>query len=178
MNQDPTEEFIRFVEETATALYAYALGTCRNKALAEDLVQEFYLKMWKSWDRSREKVTGARGANIGYGIRSIYNSNVSHWRKERRLTKRDVEDKDFEFSYPLFARWTAEDEFLFTHTARELWAAVSRLDPDYQTLLFLHYVDNYSIAKSAKEIGLSETTAHRYHKRALSRLRELIEGSE
>ena len=46
--------FERLVERYATDLYRYAVWLCGSQALAEDLVQEAFMRAWRSLDSLKE----------------------------------------------------------------------------------------------------------------------------
>ena len=51
---DRNEDFERTVRAYSADLYRYAYWLCRDRFVAEDLVQEVFTRAWKSWAELRE----------------------------------------------------------------------------------------------------------------------------
>lgn len=55
VEETPQERFETLVACYSTDLYRYAFWLCRNRDVAEDLVQETFLRAWKSLDSIRDE---------------------------------------------------------------------------------------------------------------------------
>jgi len=69
-------ELLRIYRETVHPLYAYV--SCRaggQRALAEDIVQETYIRAWESWDRKPARIP------LAWLITVAHNLLVSHFRR-------------------------------------------------------------------------------------------------
>jgi RNA polymerase sigma factor (sigma-70 family) len=175
-NSDHTS-YIRFVENTQTSLYAYAMSMTGSKHLAEDVLQDAYIEIFKRWDELRQEHPDSKGGiKRPYVTKIIRNKYRDLLRSELRRDARN--EKWTSQTLPLAVQALPDSECIFDQTARELWVAVGELDQTQQSLIFLVYVDEKSITKAAEELGLKTTTARRYHNKALERLRTLISGEE
>ncbi|MBY8882893.1 RNA polymerase sigma factor [Actinacidiphila acidipaludis] len=173
--ESPTAAYIHFVEKTKTSLYAFSYSLAKNRVLAEDILQETYTKVWNNWSNILAWAADLpQSALMGYAVKTLQRTFRDHCRgtsaREKREAKYDSEMK------PLSRHESADNDALFNQMARELWAAVRELDPTKQGLIFLMYVDEKSVRKSAQILGCSEATARRLHKRAMTELRSKIEG--
>jgi len=171
VSQESTEQdFVHYVRSNSRALYAQALGLCRNRALAEDILQITFMHLWKAWpgiERNQKTVP------MSYARKILDNC----FKDSYRMTKRRPEESDWEdnLSDSISSAYNIEEEILFSEMSRELWAAVATLPEVQQQLISFIYIDGLNLSAAAREIGLTGTTARRYHTDALSRLRSMIE---
>ncbi|MEU6380064.1 sigma-70 family RNA polymerase sigma factor [Streptomyces sp. NPDC046909] len=171
MSPDDTERtFTEFVRSYSTRLYAIAYRRCGNRQLADDILQTAFVRVWKAWPnlmhlRDQETVP------LGYVHTAIRNLVVDHHRAAERRPESPWEDER-DGQSP--AACDVAEEAVFRAMGHELWAAVAMLDETQQGLIDLIYVGQSSTAAAGRALGLTETTARRYHEAALSRLREMI----
>ena len=74
------EDYNIAVEQHADSIYRFILKNCRNKDLAQDVVQESFAKLWVKLDNvAGEKVKS-------YLFTTAYHTMVDVLRKEKRMT--------------------------------------------------------------------------------------------
>ncbi|MFG2825289.1 RNA polymerase sigma factor [Kitasatospora sp. NPDC048365] len=169
--------YVRFVETTKTSLFAYAVGLTGSRHLADDILQDAFVEVFKRWPDLRRDHADSNGLiSRSYVFTIILNKYRDHLRRVMRDDTRM--DTWVSQTLPLAIEVIPEEECIFDQTARELWAAVGELDPTQQDLIFRVYVEGKSLTKAAQEIGMTTTTARRRHTEALARLRSLIGGEE
>lgn len=134
-------QFEALVRAYSADLYRYAYWLCGQHALAQDLVQDTFLRAWRGLDTLRE--VGAVKAWLITILR----------REHARLFERKampVEDiADFDLPDP-----QATPEHL-TEESR-LRAAMGRLEPKYREPLVLQVIGGFSCAEIAEQLGLGE----------------------
>ena len=162
MTRNDADEFADFVRVTGPRLHRSALLLTGDHHLAEDLTQTTYAKVFASWRR----VSGADDP-LAYTRRTLLNAFLSH-RRLRRNSELPVDPtQGREIPAP-------DDD----PTARlDLLDALATLPPHDRAVLVLRYWEDRSVAETAIDLGLTETTVRTRSCRALQRLRPLV-GAE
>jgi len=151
------ETFARFYRETASALRAYLRLRCRNTALADDLLQEAYLRMLR-----RELPDLDAGPLRAYLYKSAQSALADHYRALRRETQWKAEHT---------SQSAADSAELGNVSALDGRPALDPLElpPDMQrifdtlkakqkTLLWLAYVEGFKHQEIAEVIGVSTSS--------------------
>ena len=123
-------------------MYRYAAWLSRDKAIAEDVVQEAMLRAWKSLDSLREDVAAKQW------LLTIVRRENARYFERRRLDTVDV-DNLTPSQEALLAE--APDEQL-----DELREAIFELDDDYREPLVLQVLMGYSTNEIAEQMGLKQ----------------------
>jgi RNA polymerase sigma-70 factor (ECF subfamily) len=167
--EDRLGAFERLAFPEMGGLFNFALHLTRNRADAEDLTQETFLRAFASFDRFR------MGTNFRAWIfRILRNATLNH-AKKLRVRGTEV---DFESVEPVLAaarhhpsRWR------WPVTREELRRGVSRLPEAYRTALLLFFVEGFAYAEIAVIMGTPVGTVMSRIYRARRRLRrELLAG--
>ena len=165
------------------ALYSAALRMTRNPADAEDLVQETFLKAYRSFDRYED------GTNIRAWLYKILtNTFINSYRAaKRRPEKADVEDVEDLYLYhrlgDLQATGTgrsAEDEAFDHFTDDEVKQAIESLPEAFRIAVLLADVEGFSYKEIADitevPIGTVMSRIHRGRKALQKALMEFAVG--
>jgi RNA polymerase sigma-70 factor (ECF subfamily) len=146
------EAFRAFYESTAQPLRAYLARTCGHPQLADDLLQESYLRLLRS--ALPPDAESAHRRNYLYRIAT--NLVHDHFRKQ---------DREVELStdVPSPARITADTE-------RDVQRALNCLEPRDRSLLWLAYVEQSSHREIASATGLKESSIRPMLYRARQRM--------
>ena len=163
--------FAAYVASHSANLLRYAIKLCASRADAEDNVAETLLKLWKSWPDNHAKI---REGGIAYALTAVRNTIRDQVRSRNRRPG-EIELDSLEATP---SQDHIDGAFLFGELQRELWATVATLPEIQQQLIYLRYVEERTISGAARQLGLSNSTADRYHKFALVTLRDLIAGPE
>jgi RNA polymerase sigma-70 factor (ECF subfamily) len=165
--------------EFMPSLYTAALRMTRNRADAEDLVQETYLKAYRAFDSFQQ------GTNLkAWLYRILTNTYINTYRaKKRRPEQSEIEEVEDLYLYRrlggLEAARTgrsAEDEVLDTLTEGEIKDAIEALPEQFRMAVLLADVEGFSYKEIAEildiPIGTVMSRLHRGRRALQKRLYE------
>jgi RNA polymerase sigma-70 factor (ECF subfamily) len=123
-------------------MYRFAAWLSRDKAIAEDVVQEALLRAWKSLDSLRDD------AAAKHWLLTIVRRENARYFERRRLETVDIDNL------------TASQAALLAETPNEeiddLREAIFELDDDYREPLVLQVLMGYSTSEIAEMMGLKQ----------------------
>jgi RNA polymerase sigma-70 factor, ECF subfamily len=157
--------------EYMPALYSAALRMTRNPADAEDLVQETYLKAYRSFG------SFAEGTNLkAWLYRILTNTYINAYRaKQRRPIESDLDDVEDLYLYrrlgsleQLAASRSAEEQLMDVFSEGEVRAALDELPDNFRMAVYLADVEGFSYKEIAEildiPIGTVMSRLHRGRK--------------
>ena len=134
--------FDRIVAVYHMDMFRYAAWLCRDKSIAEDVVQEALLRAWKSLDALRED-----GAAKQWLLTIVRRENARYFER-RRLETVDIDNL------------TASQSAMLAETPNEelddLRESIYELDDDYREPLVLQVLMGYSTNEIAEQMGLKQ----------------------
>jgi RNA polymerase sigma-70 factor (sigma-E family) len=163
--EDAVDDFAAFVHATGTQLYRTALALTGDHHLAEDLTQTAYAKVFASWRRVRKADNP-----VGYARTILLNTFLSH----RRLRRSSEQPGRVELTETLTSS-PDEAADANSETRLDLLAALRRLSATDRAVLVARYWEDRSISETATDLGISEAAVRTRAKRALERLRPLLD---
>ena len=141
----------------APQLYSAALRMTRNKADAEDLVQETYLRGFRSF------ATFEEGTNLrAWLFRILTNTYINSYRsKKRRPDETELDDVEDFYLYRRMggleaarASRSAEDELMDYFTDADVQAAIDALPESYRLAVLLSDVEGLSYKEIAEDLDI------------------------
>jgi RNA polymerase sigma-70 factor (ECF subfamily) len=138
----------------ADALYGAALRMTRDRADAEDLLQETFLKAFRAYGRFEE------GTNLrAWLFRILTNTYISTYRKRQRAPlETDLDDVEDLYLYRRLAASglsrSAEDAALERLTAPEVLEALDELPEQFRLAVLLSDVEQFSYKEIAEITGV------------------------
>lgn len=142
-------------------VFRYAFWLCKNQALAEDLVQEAFLRAWRSLD-SLQSDKAAKA-----WLFTILRRENARLYERYRPELVDVDDVSIA---------DADDREPEQRMDRNmLYAAINRLDADYRDPLLLQVVGGFSGKEIAEMLDLNSNTVMTRLFRARSKLKDLLQ---
>ena len=161
-----TTAFQALYECYARALFTFFLGYTADEHLAEEMVNDTFLRVWQALGRYREE-----GRFRGWLFRIARNiATDRHRRRQRRPPEVLVDEDTIEsLTHPtqlaneLIARQQALDD---------TYEALQHLQPDYRTVLLLRFIEGLSVRETARAMERSEGAVRVLQFRALKALRE------
>lgn len=151
-----TQEFTEIAEQYTDIVFRAVLSVCKNKADAEDAVQNAFLKLLKSNTRFNDS------KHIRcWLIRSALNECKNMWKSYFRRNVISFEDLDFEPQY------TDENN-------RALFEEVMKLPPKLSAVVHLYYYEGYNCSEMADILEISESAVQTRLQRARQKLKEQL----
>ena len=138
-----SEEFAGFYERSARSLWAYLARVSCDAALADDLMQESYLRFLCAAHPTDGDVARRR-----YLFRIATNLLRDHWRRPRSTSIEEIPEETFR----------AADESAPADTKAMLGPAMTLLRPRDRQLLWLAYAEGYSHREIAEVTGLASAS--------------------
>jgi len=158
---DRTARFNELAEAYSTDLFRYAMWICGNDALAKDLVQETFLRAWRSLDSLKD-------------VKSAKSWMITILRREYART--------FERKVPKFTDVdhvvvVEEDELEpESRTERKLLRqGIMKLDSKYREPLLLQVVFGYSCNEIADQLAISKSAVMTQLFRAREQLKKQLQ---
>ena len=162
--RDP-EAFGELYDRFVDRVYRYLYFRTGNRAEAEDLTEEVFLRAWQAIDHFRWQGRPF----LAWLYRLAHNVLVDHVRRRRPTSSLDARDGPTE---PACHRSATElDRRL---DADVLARAVALLTPDQQQVIVLRFVDDFDTDEIARALDKREDTIRGLQMRALRSLRRLL----
>ena len=168
----------RFMDEAMplmNQLFGAALGMTRNRADAEDLVQETYLKAYQKFHQYQP------GTNIkAWLYRILTNTYITSYRKAQRSPKRASSDtvEDWQLadaaSHSEVGLKSAEVEALEALPSSQLRDALDSLSEEQRMVVLMADVEGMSYKEIAEELGVPMGTVMSRLNRARKNLRSAL----
>ena len=165
------EQFSTDAMQYASQLFSTALRMTRNRLDAEDLVQETYIKGWRSFHTFQE------GTNLrAWLFRIMTNTYINKYNAQKRKgTEVELDDVEELFLYKRLGSIdqsqlssSAEDQMLDLFTDDEVKNALESLPDDFRMPVLLSDVDGFSYKEIAEmleiPIGTVMSRLHRGRK--------------
>lgn len=138
----------------------YVLSLCRNPALAEEIVQDAFVKAYLSLPDDVPSFPF-------WLMKVCRNLFIDRWRHEKFLTGEEMPERG--------CIDTAETELLQKEDVTALYRGMERLSPSDRELLALHYFAARPVGEMAALLGLTPTAVRQRLHRARLRLRHIME---
>lgn len=146
------------------SLLRLAVLLADDRATAEDLVQDAFAKMHRSWGRLRDPDKA-----LAYLRASITNGSRSRLRR-LRTARRNPEPM-------VQAARSAEEIVADRQEHAEVYAALDRLPARQRQVLVLRYYSDLSEAEIASALGISAGAVKSHAHRGIAALEKALEGS-
>jgi RNA polymerase sigma-70 factor (ECF subfamily) len=152
------QRFDRLVAVYYMDMFRYAAWLCRDRSIAEEVVQEALLRAWKSLDALRDAAAAKQW------LLTIVRRENARYFERRRLETVDIDNL------------TASQSALLAEAPNEelndLREAIYRLEDDYREPLVLQVLMGYSTSEIAEVMGLKQGAVLTRLHRARLKLKE------
>ena len=154
----------------ASAAYGLALRVTGQPVLAQDVVHDAFMALW----RAPEAYDPARGPFRSFFLSLVHHRAVDTVRREERLRRRT--ERALNLTDPTgedVAEGVVEEAWLATRR-KEVREALSTLPPDQRRVLEMAYFQGYTQAAIAVELGIPLGTVKTRTLAALRKLRRAL----
>lgn len=141
-------------------LYRYSCWICRSADIAEDLVQDTYLRAWKSIDLLQNEASAK-----AWLFTILRNENA------RRFERKQFQYQDVEQDLLLDEHQVSPEQL---YSQQQLLKLVESLEPEYSEPLILQIIGGFSGDEIALLLDLNLNTVNTRLFRARKQLRELL----
>lgn len=162
------EAFQQLYQQTSAKMYAVCLRILQQEALAEDVLQEAYVKIWHSADQ----YTKAKGKALTWISTVVRNKALD---KLRHLKTRPQE-VEVTYEGVEFATTELAPEQLtgFGQDAEKLQKCLQQLKPEQQKSILMSYYYGYTHDEMSQAMGKPLGTIKAWVRRGLEKLRSCL----
>jgi len=178
--QGDPQAFTALVEETTAVAYRVALRTVGEPADAEDVVQEAYIRAWRSLSRLRDS-----GAVVGWICGIVRHVSLDRLRqRKRRRTEPFEETRAGELAEGLFGGPVPDPARAAeaAQTSALLHSLVGEIKEKYRVVLLLREVDGMTYEEIAEAlsipVGTVESRLHRARRQLAKKLQLVLRAQE
>lgn len=153
-----------------SAAYGLALRITAQEALAQEVVQDAFLALW----RAPEAFDAARGAFRSFFLSLVHHRAVDAVRREERLRKRTERASNLE---PIRGEDVADEvvEGAYLRVRRkEVREALTTLPPEQRQVVELAYFGGYTQTRIAEALGIPVGTVKTRTLAAMKKLRRTL----
>lgn len=155
-----------FFETYVDRVYAYVLTMTRDATLAEDMVQETFLRLHRAIDR-----LDPRRDPTGWVITVAANTVRDHWRSRAHKARDRSVDFDDLWEEPPDPADPARDAER-ARTAEDVREALGKLSPADREVILLRDYEELETSEIAEALSLTPEAVRQRHSRAVRRLGE------
>ena len=149
----------------AAVAFSLAYRICGRRAIAEDIVQESFLSLW----RSGARYDRTRGSVRSWILSTVHNRAIDSFRKERLTSNRNLSEEGLVERMPSPQR--TEAEFERRDDARQVRAALTTLPEEQRRVIELAYFGGFSHTQIADLLGLPAGTVKGRMRLGLTKMR-------
>jgi RNA polymerase sigma-70 factor (ECF subfamily) len=145
--------------------YSLVLRAVRDRAIAEDLVQETFLRVW-----NRVHSIDSEKGSLGPWLLAIARNRAIDYLRSSAGRERNAVEWDETEHAPLYRGMEAE--ILISDQARRVKVAMDKLAPNYRMVMELAYFEGLSQSEMAAKMGQPLGTIKTWVRSALQSLRD------
>lgn len=165
--------FEKLLNRYLKPIYNFLFRITRNRAVAEDLSQDTFLKVWKNLEHFNPE------KKFKTWIFAIAKNTAFDWlKKKKEIAFSTFLDEDGDnWLENISDENTISDEILHRKDiANELEEKLQKIPVHYRAILLLRYKEDFSLHEITEILGEPYNTIKSRHRRALLELRKLFEN--
>lgn len=163
-----TRAFEIVFDRHGAVAFSLAYRMCGRRALAEDIVQEAFLSLW----RTGARYDPTRGSVRSWVLSAVHNRAIDAFRRESIREGKTVADEGL--SERIEEPVRTADEVERRDEAREIRTALDSLPGEQRRVIELAYFGGFSHSEIADQLGLPAGTVKGRMRLGLSKLRLVV----
>jgi RNA polymerase sigma-70 factor, ECF subfamily len=153
-------------------VFQFLIYTVRSRQLAEDLVQEVYIRVLRS-----HKNFEGKSSEKTWLFSIAKNVAIDYFRKQKGWKGRILEK--FDWSQPLKGENDIPEEVAVQkEEIRDLYKCIEKCTTDQRMVITMRYIQDLSISETAEVLGWTESKVKTTQHRAIKALKKLMEQQE
>ncbi|WP_127137613.1 RNA polymerase sigma factor [Flagellimonas oceanensis] len=161
------EAFVHLIDIYHKRLFGYAISLTNDKEMAEDIVQNVFLRTWE-----KRKKLEINTSLQNYLFKSTHNEFLNQYKKNRSTML--LEHKYFE---ALNKSATAHDENSLKHALEIIYGEIEQLPPKCKQVFLLSRKEGLTNTEISDYLNISIKTVEAHITKAFSTLREKFDGN-
>lgn len=161
-------------------IFSYIMHTVKDKALAEDIFQDTFIKVISTLKKGHYN---EEGKFLPWVLRIAHNLIIDSFRRDKRMptisggTNEDGDDFDIFSLLGEFDR-NAEDEIIYGQVRKDIRKLVENLPMEQREVLMMRHYYDMSFKEISEQTNVSINTALGRMRYALINLRKMIEEKD
>jgi RNA polymerase sigma-70 factor (ECF subfamily) len=173
--QGDDKAFETLVKRSKSKVYTTIYLIVKDRYIAEDLMQEAYIK---AIDVMKSGRYNEEGKFLPWILRIAHNMAIDHFRKEKRYPTIVLEDGSKVFNSFEFAEDSVEDMQLKADQIANVRELIKKLPDEQREVLVMRHYEDLSFQEIADQTGVSINTALGRMRYALINLRKMLNKQE
>ena len=173
--QGDDKAFETLVKRSKSKVYTTIYLIVKDRYIAEDLMQEAYIK---AIDVMKSGRYNEEGKFLPWVLRIAHNMAIDHFRKEKRYPTIVLEDGSKVFNSFEFAEDSVEDMQLKADQVANVRELIKKLPDEQREVLVMRHYEDLSFQEIADQTGVSINTALGRMRYALINLRKMLNKQE
>ncbi|MDX6652715.1 MAG: hypothetical protein QOJ38_1496 [Solirubrobacterales bacterium] len=175
VSEKDADAFELFYDRHSGSAYSLAHRILGDRALAEDVIQEAFLSIW----RSRSGYDTARGSVRSWTLGVVRNRAIDTIRRQmvRPQSRSDVDPHELLERQPAALATGTEAEAMRNETAGELRGALAELPSEQSRVIELAYFGGFSQSEIAQMLGMPLGTVKGRMRLGLEKIRSIVAES-
>jgi RNA polymerase sigma-70 factor (ECF subfamily) len=168
--------FDQIIRRHKNKVFAYISLYIRDQALAEDLFQDTFMKVFQSVKAGKYQ---DNGKFISWVMRIAHNLIIDHFRRIKQMNT--VSNDDYEsdlFNSKKLADATVEDDIIRRQIQKDVRKMIARLPDDQREVVILRHYAGLSFKEIAEITEVSINTALGRMRYALINMRKLMQENK
>ena len=159
-----SEAFSELYDAYSSSIYGVVLSIVKSEAAAEDIVQDVFVKVWKSINSYSNK----KGTIFTWILNIARNASIDYLRKNKKMVV--VENQTLTSNVDISMASATEQRI--DHIG--LRQFIDKLDPEYRQVIEFLYFSGYTQSEMAEELNMALGTVKTRSRKALQELTKLM----